>query len=140
MIRSEGPEVLVVIELAVAICQHHLYMASNGAPTGRPPGGTEVKVGGPARARTIELIKNPRRQCHASTTSPWHCRLRFLISLTVRALAGPSKYIFHANGPFMGQGWVSGGPGAFSVLLRSAQRGAFSISLPKSGSLLAFCF
>ena len=76
-------------------------MASSETPTGRPPGGTEVKVGGPARARAIELIKNPRRQYGASLVSPPYCRLRFLISLTVRALAGPSKYIFHADGPSM---------------------------------------
>ena len=57
MIKTEGPEALVVIGYAVAICQHHLYMAFSEAPTGRPRGGEVVKVGGPARARAIELFK-----------------------------------------------------------------------------------
>ena len=34
MIRTEGPEALVVMGQAVAICQHRLYMASSEAPTG----------------------------------------------------------------------------------------------------------
>ena len=41
-------------------------MAFSEAPTGRPRGGTEAKVRGAARARAIELIKNPRRQYGAS--------------------------------------------------------------------------
>ena len=64
-------------------------------------GHTEVKVGGAARARAIELIKNPRRQYGAYPTSPPYCRLRFLISFTVRALADPPKYTFHDDGPFI---------------------------------------
>ena len=51
MIRTEGPEALVSIGQGVAICQHHLYMASGEAPTGRPRGGEMVKVGGPAAER-----------------------------------------------------------------------------------------
>ena len=39
MISSEGPEALVAMGQAVAICQHHLYMAFSEAPTGRPRGG-----------------------------------------------------------------------------------------------------
>ena len=35
----------------------------------------------------------------AGSTCPCHCRRRFSISCPVRALAGPRKYIFHANGP-----------------------------------------
>ena len=62
MIRNDGPEALVVIGQAVAVCQHHLYMASSEAPTGRPRGGEMVKVEGAARARPIKLIKNPRRK------------------------------------------------------------------------------
>ena len=79
--------------------EHHLCMASNEAPTGAPRGGEVVKVGGAARARAIELIESRRRQCHASTTSPWHCRLRFLISFPVRALADPSRLTFYADAP-----------------------------------------
>ena len=62
MIRTEGPEALVVIGQAVAIYQHHLYMASSEASTGRPRGGEMVEVRGLARARAIELIKNRRWQ------------------------------------------------------------------------------
>ena len=69
-------------------------MASSAAPMGRRNGESQ----GPA----IELIKNPRRQYGASPTSPPYCRLRFLISFPVRALAGPSMYTFHADGPFTG--------------------------------------
>ena len=75
-------------------------MASSEAPTGRPRGGKMVKVQGSARARAIELIKNPRRQYDAYPTSPSYCRLRFLISLTVRALAAPRRLTFYAGGPF----------------------------------------
>jgi hypothetical protein len=74
-------------------------MASSEAPTGRPRGGKVVKVRGAARARAIELITNPRRQYGAFPTSPPYCRLRFLISFTVRALAAPPKYTFHGDGP-----------------------------------------
>ena len=62
MIRSDGPEALVTMEEAVAICQHHLYMASSEASTGRPQGAKMAKVEGAARARAIELFKNPRRK------------------------------------------------------------------------------
>ena len=60
MIRTEGPEALVVKEEAVTICQHHLYMAYSQALTGRPRGGELVKVEGAARARAIELFKDRR--------------------------------------------------------------------------------
>ena len=60
MIRTEGPEALVVKGEAVTICQHHLYMASSEAPTGRPRGGEVVKIEGPAGARTGNEIKNRR--------------------------------------------------------------------------------
>ena len=43
MISSEGPEALMAMGQAVAICQHHLYMAFSEAPTGRPRGGEMVK-------------------------------------------------------------------------------------------------
>ena len=101
MIRSRGPGALVVMGEAVVICQHHLYMASSEAPMGRPRGGEMVQIRGAARARAIELIiKNPRRQYGASPTSPPYCRLRFLISFTVRRPAGPPMYGFHKDGPF----------------------------------------
>ena len=101
MIRTEGPEALVVKGEAVTICQHHLYMASSSseAPAGRPRGGETVKVEGPARARAIELIENRRRQYAAHPPSPTHCRLRFSISCPGRAPAGPSRLIFYADGP-----------------------------------------
>ena len=83
----------------MTICQHHLYMASSEAPTVRPRGSEVVKVGGPARARAIELIKNRRRQYGVYPTSPPYCRLRFLISFPVRALADPSRLTFYADAP-----------------------------------------
>ena len=48
MISGEGTEALVAMGWAVAICQHHLYMAFSEAPTGRPRGGELVKYEGPA--------------------------------------------------------------------------------------------
>ena len=65
MVSSEGPEALVAMGQAVAICQHHLYMAFSEAPTGRPRGGEMVQIGGSARARAGKKIKNRRRQSRA---------------------------------------------------------------------------
>ena len=85
----------------MTICQHHLYMASSEALTGRPRGGEMVKVGGAARARPKTAIENRRRQCCRQGPSLQHCRRGFLIFVPGKRPAGPPKYIFHeAKGPF----------------------------------------
>ena len=55
--------------------------------------------GGPAGGRTVTVSENPRPSLPGGVTSPCHCRLRFLISCPVRALAGPRKYTFYTAGP-----------------------------------------
>ena len=56
--------------------------------------------GGPAGGRTVTVSENPRPSLPGGVTSPCHCRLRFLISCSVRALAGPRKSGLYTAGPF----------------------------------------
>ena len=86
-----------------------LNVTSSEAPMGRPRGGEMVKVGGAARARTVNEIKNRRRQSRGAVCYARDCRRRFLISSIARALAGPSIFTISPRPVGAPRGSLTGG-------------------------------
>ena len=73
---------------------------SQGGCRDAPTAVRKCEFRGPARDRTVTAIENPRRTLPQARTSPGHFRLRFSISCSVRAPAGPRKSGRYTAGPF----------------------------------------